>query len=328
MNTNRNELYQCLPLDTPFSIHIFPSFYCNFRCSYCLQNLSTEKLKQMNFEKQYMDFELYKKAIDDITSFPKKLRALIFAGHGEPLMHKQIAEMVRYAKEKNIAERIEIVTNGSLLTEELSDKLIEAGLDRLRISLQGVTAEKYKEVSDVKIDFQEFLKRLQYFYNHKTDTEVYIKIIDLALEGEMQKEEFKRIFSKMADITAIEYLIPFVKELDYSEVGSLSGKCKQGNKQTSNICSMPFYMLVLNPNGDVVPCCSTDVPIVFGNIKKQSFSEIWKQENRRKFLCNQLNGFQSIPVCKECSVPAFGLQEGDYLDGHEEELKKIYGKEQ
>lgn len=324
MSTVRTELYRELPLDTPFSIHIFPSFYCNFKCNYCLHSLGQEELKDKGFVKRNMDFDTFKKVIDDAAGFPDKIKALIFAGHGEPLMHGQIAEMVAYAKKTEKFGRIEIVTNGSLLKPELSDELIGAGLDRLRISVQGVSGEEYREVSGAAIDFQEFVDNIGYFYKHKVCTEVYIKIIDVALKRAGDERKFREIFEKISDITAVEYAIPFVKEIDYSDIGELSERCKQGHKQASKICSMPFYMMVVNPDGNVVPCCSTDFPMIFGNVKEKSLVDIWNSEIRNLCLKRQLGGVDGIPICKECSVPAFGLQQGDYLDGHEKELLERY----
>lgn len=324
MNTMRTELYRQLPLSTPFSIHIFPSFYCNFKCNYCLHSLDGQKLMEKNFKKQYMDIRTFQKAVDDAGMFPSQVKALIFAGHGEPLLHKEIADMVAYAKGTKKFERIEIVTNGSLLAPELSDRLIEAGLDRLRISLQGVSEKEYQNVSEVNIDFEKFVENIRYFYEHKTNTEVYIKIIDIALQEDGDEQKFKEIFEDISDITAIEYAIPFVKEIDYTDVGTLSEMCKQGHKQVSRICSMPFYMVAVNPDGTVVPCCSTDFPVIFGNVKEESLFHIWNSKIRNLCLKRQLGGVGKIPICRDCSVPAFGLQVGDYLDGHEEELLARY----
>lgn len=321
MKIQRTELYRELPLTAPFSLHIYPSFYCNFRCCYCLHSLSEEQLREKGFQRQYMDFDLYRKAIDNAASVNWRMKAMIFAGHGEPLLHPRIADMVAYAKEKGVTDRAEIVTNGSLLTAELSDALIGAGLDRLRVSLQGTSAETYREMCGAKLDFERYIEQLRYFYSHKTSTDVYIKIIDVALKGEEDKERFEKLFGDVADTVAVEHAIPFVPEID---LGKLSGESKQGGNVRSKLCSMPFYMLVLYPNGDVLPCCSTEVPTVFGNITRQSLQEIWNSEVRNRFLLRQLDGADGIPVCRECSVPAFGLQEGDRLDGHEDELRRKY----
>lgn len=321
MNTRRMELHRVLPLAAPFSLHIYPSFYCNFKCSYCLHSMDAAALEKKGFRRQYMDFDIYRKAIDDAAAQGWRLKALLFAGHGEPLLHRQIAEMVAYAKEKDIAERIEIVTNGSLLTHELSDALIAAGLDRLRVSIQGVSAAEYREVCGAAIQFDRFVEQLQYFYDHKTNTNVYIKIIDIALKNPGDRERFENIFRSAADEVAVEYAIPFVPEIDLER---LSGKSKQGCDVHTDICAMPFYMLVLYPNGDILPCCSTEVPVVLGNVARQSLGGIWDSGDRTAFLLRQLEGAHTLPVCSRCSVPAFGLQEGDSLEGYQEQLKEKY----
>lgn len=320
-SVSRVALHKRLPLKEPFSLHVYPSFYCNFRCGYCLHSLDAAALERKGFRRQYMEFDLYRKAVDDVAAQGWHLKAMIFAGHGEPLLHPRIAEMIAYAKERGVTDRTEIVTNGSLLTHELSDALIDAGLDRLRVSLQGVSAEQYRETGGAVIDFGRFVEQLEYFYRRKTDTDVYIKIIDVAMKGEGDRERFEELFGPIADTAAVEYAIPFVPEID---LGTLSGNSKQGGETRSSVCSMPFYMLVLYPNGDVLPCCATEIPVVFGNIAQKSLGEIWNSRARTEFLLRQLDGAGTVPVCSQCSVPAFGLQEGDSLEGHQEELKNAY----
>jgi len=69
-------------------------------------------------------------------------------------LHKDIAKMVEYAVKMNVAEAVDIVTNGLLLEPDLSDKLIAAGLSKLRVSIQGVTSGKYEEISGKKSAYQ------------------------------------------------------------------------------------------------------------------------------------------------------------------------------
>lgn len=323
MEVKREQLYEKLPLDTPFSLHIFPIFACNFRCNYCIHSLTQEEKMKKNIDGNKMEFTLYQKAIDDLAAFNRPLKALVFAGHGEPLLHKDIAKMVAYAKEQQVAERVEIVTNGSLLTPKLADALIDAGLDRLRISLQGMTEAKYQEVADVAINFKEFVEQIRYFYQQKRHTQVYIKMIDIAFDSEDEQRQFQETFQPIADEVAIEYAIPFIPEIDENIV-TYSGKRKQGGRHISNICSMPFYMLVLYPNGDIVPCCSVDIPLIYGNVREHSLKAIWDSHMVHHFLQCQLDGCDKLPVCCACSVPAYGLQEGDYLDDQRDALKKSY----
>lgn len=64
---------------------------------------------------------------------------------GEPLLNKNVCEMIHYAKSADVAEKIEITTNGSMLNPELNQKLIDAGLDILNISVNGINEAQYKK---------------------------------------------------------------------------------------------------------------------------------------------------------------------------------------
>lgn len=326
MTPKRIELHKQLPLKTPMSVHIFPSYKCNFSCSYCIHAMSTEELKLKEFKKENMSFNTYKNAIDGISKYDEKLKALIFAGHGEPLIHPDIAKMVQYAKERNISERIEITTNASLLTKKMSDDLIKAGVDRLKISIQGTNKEKYLDIAKYKIDYEKFLTNLSYFYKNKIDTHMYIKIVDIALKDEEDAKKFKKMFGSICDHVDIEYVIPFVTDLDHSQIKEEFNHCKQGHKKHSNICSMPFYMQVIAPNGNILPCCSVDIPIVLGNVNISSVKDIWESKKQNAFLTMMLKNKNSNPTCKSCSVPKYGLQEGDYLDNERKSLLKKYEK--
>ncbi len=156
-------LAKVLPLDTPLVLQIFPIYACNFTCKYCTFSIPRNKRGFIS-DKIVMDFELLKKCVDEMTFFPHKIKTLRFVGMGEPLLHPKIADMVKYAVSKYVAEKVEILSNGSLLTPKLADSLIAAGLSRLVISIQGTTAKKYQEVSRINLDFEKFVKNIKYFY--------------------------------------------------------------------------------------------------------------------------------------------------------------------
>ena len=96
--------------------------------------------------------------------------------------------MVAMAKEAGIAERIEIISNGQLLTREMADNLIAAGLDTLRISLQGLSSEKYRSVGGVDLDYDKFVENIRYFYSHKRETQLFVKVMDVSLDGILNGE--------------------------------------------------------------------------------------------------------------------------------------------
>lgn len=320
----RAELHSLLPLDTPLSVHIYPSYKCNFRCNYCVHALSTEELRQSGFIKEKMAMETFEKIVEGLICYPKRVKAVIFAGHGEPLTHKSIHLMVKQLKDANVAERVEITTNGTLLTREMTDNLVAAGLDRLKISIQGTTPEQYMRIAGYNIRYDEFLSNLSYLYKNKGSIEIYIKAIDTALTSEADHVHFRSLFAPVSDYLDIEYLIPFVQKIDHSALKTSFDKCKQGHTASSSICSMPFYMQVIAPNGDILPCCSVDIPLVVGNVNNIKLADAWQSTVLHRFQESMLLDREINPVCHGCSVPTHGLQPGDYLDDHRARLTEIY----
>lgn len=278
----------------------------------------------MEFRKEVLPITLFRKTIDDLQEFDKPLKSLIFAGHGEPLLHPRIAEMVSYAKERQVADRVEIVTNASLLTHEMSDALIAAGLDRLRISVQGLDAATYRDIAGATIEFNSFVDNIRYFFERKGDADLYVKIIDMGLRS--RDEEFYRIFRPICDTAAIEYTIPFVNEIALSKDTPLD-RAKQGHQATpARICSMPFYQMVLLPSGNVTGCCAVTPPVIYGDVRNDSIRDLWESGKRKEFLLTQLTNRWDNRICGTCTVPMYGLQPGDELDPYQETLLKKFGK--
>ena len=90
----RSRLAQELPLRTPYLLQVFPVYACNFKCNYCVLSLPNAQRGYIS-EQKFLDFDLYRKSIDELSHFPDKLKMLRFAGTGEPLLHPQIAEMAK-----------------------------------------------------------------------------------------------------------------------------------------------------------------------------------------------------------------------------------------
>ncbi len=116
--------------DFPVHLDLEASSRCNLRCSFCdkLPLLSQDQFGDM-------DFELYRKIIDEGQE--KQLRSVKLSYRGEPLLNRRIADMVAYAKQRGILD-IYFNSNGMLLSEEMSLRLMDAGLDRISISVEGI----------------------------------------------------------------------------------------------------------------------------------------------------------------------------------------------
>lgn len=321
VNGARRLLREVIPLPSPYSITVFPIYACNFKCRYCMQSLPPEERRNTCTE-TLMTMEIYRKFVDELAEMGGS-KAFHFAGYGEPLLHPNIVEMVRYAKEKRVAETVDIVTNGVLLTKKMIHGLVDAGLDHMRISLQGLNAARYEEMCEAKIDFEKFLQTFQYLHEHKGQIRLYLKIIDAELEGHTE-EEFVEMFGKFADEIAVEHLIPLAEKIDYGKefqrddfdvtMGGLTVK-------PAEVCPQPFYYMMVNPDGDILPCCMSERPIILGNIKQDKLIRIWSGRVRRMFLKNQLAKKKDMyPVCRSCTYYRYGLWPEDNIDDAAEEL--------
>jgi molybdenum cofactor biosynthesis enzyme MoaA len=112
----RRWLSEVIPLSTPYYLCIEPTNLCNLKCHFCSHSDQASFLKLRNGRTGMMDMGLYKKLIDDLSNFPEKIKRISFAGCGEPLLHTELPEMLAYLHESQIAERIDITTNGVRLS--------------------------------------------------------------------------------------------------------------------------------------------------------------------------------------------------------------------
>jgi radical SAM protein with 4Fe4S-binding SPASM domain len=323
----RTKLAEVLPLATPLVVQMFPIYACNFTCEYCFHAVPR---KERGFVSDWpiMKIDLYKKCIDELALFGDQLKVLRFVGMGEPLLHKNIAEMVAYAVSRNVALRVELLTNGSLLTHQMSDKLIAAGLSRLVVSLQGISKDKYRRISKVEIDFENFVANIEYFYRQKTGTHVYIKIVDYALDEVDTEQKFYEIFGNLCDSIAIENAVPIMPGVDYEKVLKTSGgNATQFGLPLSSIqvCPQPFFTMQINPDGKVVPCYQISYPAIMGDANHQTLREIWNGDAYRSLRRAMLNGRSTAnDVCAGCNFIQFRLFPEDDLQEAAERLKGVY----
>ena len=117
-------------------VYIEPTNACNLECRTCIRNVWDEPIGRMSSK-------TFDRIIEGLKVFSPK-PTVFFGGFGEPLSHPDIADMV--ARVKALGATVEMITNGTLLTQEMSGRLIEAGLDMLWVSLDGATPESYADV--------------------------------------------------------------------------------------------------------------------------------------------------------------------------------------
>lgn len=323
----RNNLAEALPLSTPFVVQFFPVYACNFTCDYCHHSIPKEQRKFVT-DWPIMEYGLFTKCIDELKEFPEKVRTLRFVGMGEPLLHKDILRMVEYAKSKDVANTIEIITNGSLLTNKMSDGLIKAGLDRLVISVQGTSAEKYKRICKIDLDFEQFVENIRYFYENKTKTQMYLKVVDIALEDAQDKQRYFDVFGDICDTIGIENTVPIFPDvvLNNALVEKETQKTQFGLPvKHVKVCPQPFYTMQINPDGKIVGCYAVYYPRILDDCNHKSLQDIWNGEGYNRFRRQMLEGRANVcQFCEDCRINDYRIFPEDDISGYTEELKNKY----
>jgi radical SAM protein with 4Fe4S-binding SPASM domain len=298
---NRTKLEEVIPIAIPFLVFLDPANICNFQCKFCPTG-DRALINKVNRKSCLMDFELYKKIIDDLCEFEKPIKVLRLYKDGEPLLNPRFADMVKYAKERQCALQVDTTTNGSLLNPDKNLELIEAGLDRIHISLGGLSEESYKNFANYNINFDKFVKNIRHFYEHKKNCTVCIKIVGDGLSEE-EKDRFFNIFGDIADRIFIEHVAPCWPKFDMHDVVPNSSVGIYGQEiREVEVCPYIFYSLSINSDGKVSLCfLDWSRELIVGDVKTDSFKNIWRSETlfayRKMHLLKQR---KNHPICAVC----------------------------
>lgn len=126
-------------------IYLEPTSLCNLHCSTCVR-------QDWRDPQGMMEMEAYEGLIRQLPELPK-VETLHFGGYGEPLLHPEIERMLRMAKEAG--RKTELITNGLLLDHSVAEKLVNARLDTLIFSVDGLSPETYEAI---RIDASNFFE--------------------------------------------------------------------------------------------------------------------------------------------------------------------------
>ena len=273
-------------------------------------------MKESGVEWGMMDIDIFKSCVDDLKKFPNKIKKIKIGNHGEPTMHPLLPEMVAYARNSGVAEVVEIFTNGSKLCPELNQKLVDSGLQRMNISVEGLTAESYKRVADYNINYDSFISNIRDLYQRKDDTlSLYIKVVDHAVvkseEGrptidltDEEKSYFFKTFGEISDEMSVENIVPQWAETDQNELTD-TGMYGQKIEKLKKICPFPFMYLHVNSDGTVAGCTLDWArKVLVGDKSKHDLFEVWNGDQMRDLRLKMLRGERDqIPMCDTCNAP-------------------------
>lgn len=330
LKKNRTVLHEVLPVDTPFLFGIFVGDICNFKCKYCIQSAESDVPEKKLLVKKFLDWDTFIKIAESAKRFPHKIKTVLFSSIGEPLLNPRLPDMIRYLNEIDLADAYEIVTNASLLTPELGKKLVDAGLTRLCISLQGITSEKYREICGADIDYLIFYENIKKFYEYSRGRcKLHIKTVDLALD-EGEDKLFMEMYGSICDTIFIDKVAPVFKGVDYEGIVlDTENYTENAYREHMGVCCSPiFYTLYTLADGRIVPCCDHPQPLIYGHIDDMSLVDVWNSQKRKDFLIQHLEHHRcDNEICKQCATPLVREFEEDILDGYEDQiLDKIRGR--
>ncbi len=261
---NKLDYFDNIPVFSIIEFNIYGN--CNRECSFC--PVSDPAIYEKKHEG--ISVELFNKILDDLVKINYQGK-ILFSAFSEPLLHKELEILIFNAKTKLPNIRIEIVSNGDLLTTKKLKSIFDAGLDTISISM----------------------------YDGKHQIE-YFNL--MALECELTKSQVilrRRYFEDGNYGITISNRTGLVDSNEYRDENEES-IVELPLKQP---CYYPFYMILVDYNGDVLLCPHDwSKKLKFGNLKDKNIWDIWKGKvwnNLRRRLSNADRNFNP---CKNCDV--------------------------
>lgn len=289
----------------PFSVSFEPTTSCNLRCPECPSGLRSFSRPIGMLEPSF-----FRKTIDELS---KHLFYLTFYFQGEPYLNKNFLEMVTYAKKKKIYTSTS--TNAHYFTDEVAKKTIESGLDRLIISIDGTTQETYQQyrVGGQLSKVIEGAKLIVKWKKELQSTTPFVIFQFLVVKPNEHQIDDLKLLAK--DIGVDEVILKTAQVYDYENGNELIPENEQYSRyrknsdgtysiknSLENSCWKLWHSCVITWDGKVVPCCfDKDAQHQLGDLKTNTFNQIWNNDKYKNFRVKLVKGRKEIDICTNCS---------------------------
>lgn len=289
----------------PMSLSYEPTTTCNLECPECPTGL-----RQLKRPKGMASLEHFQTTIDELSAY---LFNLTFYFQGEPFLAPNLFAMVSYAQKRNIFTMTS--TNGHYLTPKNVDAIIEAGLHRLIISMDGATQTtyvQYRKNGNI-MTVLEGIKCLEQAKKERKSVypEVLLQFLvfrtnehELEAMKSLAKELGVKLQIKSAQINNLKesaHLIP-IKYPEHARYRKNKNGEYEIKSNWSNECWRMWSSAVITWNGKVIPCCfDKDATHTMGDNQTQSFVEIWKGNDYREFRKKIQLGRSKLDICRNCT---------------------------
>jgi radical SAM protein with 4Fe4S-binding SPASM domain len=288
----------------PFTISVEPTTSCNLRCPECPSGL-----RKFTRDTGMISLELYRKIIDQLCP---DLFYLILYFQGEPYLNPLFFRMVEEARKKKIYTATS--TNAHFLADTLAKKTVESGLDRIIISLDGLdqaTYAKYRVGGTLDKVLEGTRNLVRWKKELRSKTPFIILQFIVFSTNEHQITELKKLAKdlgvdklelKTAQVYNYENGNPLIPANDsYARYKEHNGKFIIDNP-LNNHCRRMWRGCVITWDGLVVPCCfDKDADHRLGDLKKQSFKQIWRGKEYDDFRSKLFSARREIDICRNCT---------------------------
>ena len=294
----RPERYQI-----PGSINIESSSKCILNCKMCWAGGSKYQKANTKSPPALMDMDLYGLILEQISeAFPKSRPIACLSFRGEPLLNKRLPEMIAAAGKKGV--NVLLITNAMLLTENMAQRLLDAGLWEIAFSVNSHEPETYQKIQK-KGDFSRVLRNIENFLKQKEaygarDLRVCYRAV-LQEENENQMEQMIQHF-----FTPEIFNISFQYEIlrpDFPGGGGRAWKTFRRIPQKVP-CWNLWWNCTITTEGNVLPCvtCTNEREgELMGNVKETHLSEIWNNDLYQRYRELHLsNRIDEVPFCRHC----------------------------
>ena len=227
--------------DYPLLVDLELSSICNLKCPMCY---TISKQFKENVNTKRMDFDLFKKIIDEIGG---KVPALRLSLRGEATLNKNFVECIKYAKEKGIKE-VSTLTHGFKLDIPFFEKIVKAGIDWITISIDGVE-ETYNEIRK-PLKFNDLLNKIKNIKKYKDRNNLkkpVIKVQGIWPAVAKDPDKYYNTFAPIVDQVAFNPLIDYLwndEEIEYLD--------------EDFSCPQQYQRLVVGADGLVMKCSNDE----------------------------------------------------------------------
>lgn len=288
------QLFRLFGLTNPFpySIIIEPTSVCNLKCPMC-----PKVQKKTNLPEGFMNLKDFKKIINDVKDYV----FFVFLHHnGEPLLHKGIISMIRYANKNNILTHIS--TNLNLNNDRKIKELAHSGIDFISIPLDGAKKETYEKYRK-KGDFNRVIRNIKLLVKEKKKTSLIEVQFVIMKENECEIDDIKEL-AKNLKVDRLALKAVYTENSYYDKKFQPTNRIYRTQFKKTAKCSYPFSRPVVAWNGLMFPCCSTNTSLdkkySFGDVFEKSFKDIWLAEEYQTFRRTVLKDSNRVKTCPGC----------------------------